>query len=397
MTIDAAVNPFIRDFAQRFGAEPQLFRAPGRVNLIGEHTDYNDGLVMPAAVEFSTWVAASPRKDKKIVVVSQEFQGQFEFTLGKDSSPQRHWTDYVQGVAITLEHTGLHLNGANLLITSNVPMGAGLSSSAALEVATGFALTQIAGIKIDLVELAKLCQRAENQFVGTRCGIMDQFISCLGEQDHCLMIDCRSLEYFKLPIPRNCALVICNTMVRHELASGEYNVRRQQCEEGLAILRRFIPNARALRDVTLQQIEQFASALPELIYRRCRHVISEIQRVRDAAKALQHGELEQFGELMHQSHASLRDDYEVSCPELDVMANIASQIPGVYGARMTGGGFGGCTINLVKKTAVQQVTKNVAVEYRQKAGVEPEIYVSTAADGVGRATDASWRNVQPAI
>lgn len=379
---DPVLHQLVNDFVRRFNEEPQVFRAPGRVNLIGEHTDYNDGFVMPAAIEFSTLAAASKRKDQKLVVASQEFQEEFEFSLDQPSFRKKRWTDYVEGVAVTLIAAGFQIPGANLLISSDVPMGAGLSSSAALEVATGFALLQLAGIKANMVELAKLCQRAENEFVGTRCGIMDQFVSCLAEQGHCLMIDCRSLEFSKLPVPDECALVICNTMVRHELAGGEYNVRRQQCEEGLAILRRFVPQAHSLRDITPEQVAQHAGELPELLYRRSRHVVTEIQRVRDAAEALKAGNLERFGELMRQSHISLRDDYEVSCPELDLLVNIASQQPGVYGARMTGGGFGGCTINLVKREAVQQVTEYIAAEYQANTGVHPEIYVSAAAAGV---------------
>jgi galactokinase len=379
------LHPLISDFERRFGHVPQVFRAPGRVNLIGEHTDYNDGFVMPAALEFSTWVAASPRKDDTFVVASREFNDEFEFSLAGPASRQRRWTDYVQGVAVTLKAAGFQFPGADLMIASDVPMGAGLSSSAALEVATGFALLQFAGTKPDLTQLARLCQRAENEFVGTRCGIMDQFVSCLAEQGHCLMIDCRSLDYAKLPLPERCALVISNTMVRHELASGEYNLRRQQCEEGLEILRRSMPQARSLRDISLQQLEEHAGELPEILYRRCRHVITEIQRVLDAAAALKQGEIERFGGLMRQSHLSLQQDYEVSCPELDLMAEIASAQPGVYGARMTGGGFGGCTISLVKSEAAQQVVDRVAAEYQQKTGIRPEIYVSAAGAGVGPA------------
>jgi galactokinase len=340
---------------------------------------------MPAAIEFNTWAAAGPRSDRKIVVASREFQEEFQFMLEDHSPPRQRWTDYVQGVALTLRQAGFPLTGVNLFITSNVPMGAGLSSSAALEVATAFALLQLAGVKPGLVELAKLCQRAENEFVGARCGIMDQFVSCLAEQGHCLMIDCRSLDYRKVPLPPQCALVICNTMVRHQLAGGEYNVRRRQCEEGLALLQRFLPRAASLRDVTPQQLEQFGPELPQVLYRRCRHVVTEIQRVRDAAAALEEekGSLEHFGELMRQSHESLRNDYEVSCPELDIMVEIASRQPGVLGARMTGGGFGGCTINLVRKETVPQTTMHIAAEYSRRTGVKPEIYVSAAANGVG--------------
>ena len=379
---DPVLHQLVNNFARRFNQEPQVFRAPGRVNLIGEHTDYNDGFVMPAAIEFSTLVACRQTQGPETCCGLSGISRGVRISPGSAFFPQKAMDGLRQGVAVTLITAGFQIPGANLLISSDVPMGAGLSSSAALEVATGFALLQLAGIKPNLVELAKLCQGAENEFVGTRCGIMDQFVSCLAEQGHCLMIDCRSLEYSKLPVPDQCALVICNTMVRHELAGGEYNVRRQQCEEGLAILRRFVPQAHSLRDITPEQVAQYAGELPEVLYRRCRHVVTEIQRVRDAAEALKAGNLERFGELMRQSHISLRDDYEVSCPELDLLVNITSQQPGVYGARMTGGGFGGCTINLVKREAVQQVTEYIAAEYQANTGVRPEIYVSAAAAGV---------------
>jgi galactokinase len=372
----------VRQFQQRFGTNPLLFRAPGRVNLIGEHTDYNNGFVMPAAIEFSTWAAITVRNDRKLIIYSAQFEEQHEFELDATPSPQHHWTDYILGVAITLEKAGLRLHGANLMVHGEVPIGSGLSSSAALEVACGFALLHASGLPIELVRLAKLCQQAENEFVGARCGIMDQFISCLGKAGQCLMIDCQSLDYVALPLPPETALVICNSMVKHSLAGGEYNIRRSQCEEGVALLSRFVPGIRSLRDVTPEQLEHYGHKLPALIARRCRHVVSEIQRVRDAAAALKGSDLELFGELMRQSHMSLRDDYEVSCPELDTLVEIASNQPGVYGARMTGGGFGGCTINLVTREVAQTFSAKVAAEYERQTGVRPEIYVTRAGGGV---------------
>lgn len=369
-------------FQRRFGERPHIFRAPGRVNLIGEHTDYNNGFVMPAAIRFSTWAAITARDDRRISISSAQYEEAFEFSLEDAGPPQGLWTDYVQGVAIILERAGFRLRGANLMIHGEVPIGSGLSSSAALEVASGFALLHTSGHKIDRVQLAKLCQQAENEFVGARCGIMDQFISCLGQRGHCLMIDCESLEYQSLPVPEEAALVICNTMIRHALAAGEYNLRRSECEQGVAILSRFLPQVRSLRDVNPGQFEQHAAELPEVIRRRCRHVVSEIQRVRDAAASLRAGDLPQFGRLMQQSHASLRDDYEVSCRELDIMVEIAGRQPGVYGARMTGGGFGGCTINLVKREAAEKFMAAVAAEYERRTDIRPEIYVSGAAAGV---------------
>ncbi len=276
----------ITQFQQRFGETPEIFRAPGRVNLIGEHTDYNDGFVMPAAIEFSTWAAITSRNDRKLFIYSAQFEEQFDFNLDTAASPQHHWTDYIEGVAITLAKAGLRLHGANLMIHGEVPIGSGLSSSAALEVASASALLHASGQKVELVKLAQLCQQAENEFVGARCGIMDQFIACLGEAGHCLMIDCRSLEYSRLPLPPEVALVICNSMVKHSLAGGEYNIRRAQCEEGVALLSRFLPGIRSLRDVTPEQLQEYEHQLPALIAKRCRHVVSEIQRVREAAAAL---------------------------------------------------------------------------------------------------------------
>ena len=369
-------------FRALYGAEARIFRAPGRVNLIGEHTDYNDGFVMPAAIEFYTWVAISLRPDRKVSVQSINFSEEFEFDLDDRSARAGgRWSDYVQGVAVMLERTGHHLRGANLLIRGEVPIGSGLSSSAAIEVATGLALLQNSGLSLDRVELAKLCRRAENEFVGARVGIMDQFISCNGHRGHALMLDCRSLEFRLLPVPSGASLVICNTMVKHELASGEYNTRRAECEEGVRVLSQWYPGIRALRDVSLAELEKHAGALPPVIYRRCHHVVSENQRVLEAASALERGDLHTFGQLMAASHRSLRDDYQVSCAELDVMVDLAGRQTGVYGARMTGGGFGGCTINLVRAEQVSAFREIVAAEYQRAIGLRPDIFVSSAAEG----------------
>jgi galactokinase len=369
-------------FQHQLGPGAQVFRAPGRVNLIGEHTDYNDGFVMPAAIDFSTWVAILARDDRRVSVYSENFSEQIEFDLA-DKSLQRtgHWSDYVKGVAVALERAGHRLRGARLHLRGEVPIGSGLSSSAAIEVATGFALLANSGISIGRVDLAQLCQRAENESVGTRSGIMDQFISCCGQKGKALLLDCRSLEYKLLPLFENTPLVICNTMVKHELASGEYNTRRAECEAGVRHLSQALPSVRALRDVSLAELELHGRDLPDVIYRRCRHVISENARVIDAASALEQDDLEDFGQLMYESHGSLRDDYEVSCAELDMMVELARQVEGVYGARMTGGGFGGCTINLVKAETVEQFKRAVARGYEEATGLVPEIYVCHAAQG----------------
>lgn len=366
-----------------------MFRAPGRVNLIGEHTDYNDGFVMPAAIEFSTWVAACGRPDRKLAIHSENFSESREFQLDDaNPKPQGHWSDYVRGVAVVLERSGHRLCGANLLIRGEVPIGSGLSSSAAIEVATAFALLAVSGIALDRTEIAKLGQRAENEFVGMRCGIMDQFIACRAQAGHALMLDCRSLDFRRAPLPPGVRLVIGNTMVHHELAGGEYNRRRADCEAGVRHLARTLPHVTALRDVTPADLEQHGRDLPETVYRRCRHVIAENARVEQAATALDQGDLERFGRLMADSHASLRDDYEVSCSELDTMVEIASQIPGVYGSRMTGGGFGGCTINLVREECVDEFRRAVARRYQEATGREPLVYVSGAAAAACEVTEA---------
>jgi galactokinase len=370
-----------RLFAQ-FAGPVRVFRAPGRVNLIGEHTDYNDGFVMPAAIRFYIWVAISPRDDRKLVLKSENFPDQQVIDLA-DMENQRsgQWTDYVTGVALTLEQAGHRLRGANLLIRGDVPVGAGLSSSAAIGVACGMALLANSEINLPAVELAQTCQRSENEFVGARVGIMDPFVSRCGQEGKALMLDCRSLAFELLPIPETVSLVICNTMVKHALSSGEYNTRRKECEEGVRILKTALPEIGSLRDVTLEQLETHRSPLSSVLYRRCRHVISENVRVLAAAAALKKGDLSAFGKLMAESHKSLRDDFEVSCRELDMMVEIASSCDGIYGARMTGGGFGGCTINIVANQSVDVFKQEVFRVYRDKTRLEPQILVSNAAEG----------------
>jgi galactokinase len=376
-----------RTVAERFlavyGTSPSgLFRAPGRVNLIGEHTDYNDGFVMPAAIDFSCYSAIRSRSDRTLSVYSQQFQENIEFNLDRlVGPPKKHWTDYVRGVAAVLRDEGYPLKGADLLIDGQVPIGSGLSSSASIEVSSALALTSLGGITVPLGTLARLCQRAENAYTGARCGIMDQFVSCFGRPDQALLLDCRSLEMTYLALPPNVRLVICNTMVRHELAAGEYNERRASCERSIEAIRKFLPNIRALRDLTLEDLEKYRSLLSEIDFRRCRHVITENARVIDAKEALRHVDLARFGQLMYQSHNSLNHDYEVSCRELNLMVSLARNIPGVYGARMTGGGFGGCTINLVEREVVPEFQTSVAREYEKLTDLSPQIFASSAAGG----------------
>jgi galactokinase len=376
-------NRLAKVFLARFGAKPRLFRAPGRVNLIGEHTDYNDGFVLPAAIELSTCTAIAPRKGQRLHVFSENLQESAEFDL-TETNPQREdrWSDYVRGVALMIQRFGVPLGGADIAIHSDIPSGAGLSSSAALEVSVASALLSTSPRSLELLEIAKLCQRAENEFVGARVGIMDQFAACFGSAGNAILLDCRTLEFERLPLPASLEMVICNTMVKHEHSGGEYNDRRTQCEEGVAVLKRFFPAIKALRDVTLQQLHSHRADFADLIFRRCDHVVSENERVLRCANALQTGDLATVGRCMAESHSSLKDDYEVSCRELDVMVEIATRREGVIGSRMTGGGFGGCTISLVKTEAVEEFKRSIAKEYKAATQIDADIYVSKAGAGV---------------
>ena len=371
-----------RRFRQEYDGQPLICRAPGRVNIIGEHTDYNDGFVLPCAIEFSVYVAASARSDHKLLLRSTEFSERFEFDV-HDLPPKGSgvWADYVIGVAAALKNAELALTGANLLVHGEVPIGSGLSSSAAIEVATALSLLGLTGGKLPLPKVAKLCQSAENDFVGARVGIMDQFISCLGKAGHVLLLDCRSLQFELVPVPEKVKLVICNTMVKHALAGGEYNRRREQCEEGVRILAKSFPGISALRDVTAEQLESRKQDLPRVIYKRCLHVVEENRRVGQAAECLRSGDLEQAGRLMRESHQSLRDLYEVSCHELDEMVEAADGVPGCFGGRMTGGGFGGCTVNLVDAGAAEAFRETVARGYKRRTGISPDIYICSPAEG----------------
>jgi galactokinase len=371
-------------FNKEFHTQAQVSCAPGRVNLIGEHTDYNEGFVLPCAIEFSARVAISPRSDRKLLLRSTEFEEKFDLDLAAlPDAPLDGWCDYVLGVAVTLQKSGYRLKGANLLVHGEVPIGAGLSSSAAIEVASALALLSFSESKPALPEIATLCQRAENEFVGARVGIMDQFVSCLGKQGHALLLDCRSLSYQFVPVPQEMKLVICNTMVKHELSGGEYNRRREECEEGVRILSKSCSKVKALRDVSPDQLSSCSGSMPPVIYKRCQHVVNENRRVLDAVDCLRSGDLKQMGELMRESHRSLRDLYEVSCRELDIMFESAEGLPGYYGGRMTGGGFGGCTVNLVASKNANDFRDSIASRYQKQTRITPEIYICSPASGAG--------------
>jgi len=386
-----------KEFTHHFGGAARWFRAPGRVNLIGDHTDYNQGFVLPAAIQLGTTIGIAPRTDRRVRIVSTRYEERFEAEwkdaaapLAGNPSSRTHWSAYVLGVAQALEQSGLVLPGADLLIHGDVPLGAGLSSSAALEVATALALASLTGTTLDRPTLAGLCQRAENEYVGVRCGIMDQYSSLFGRAGHALKIDCRSLQHEFVPLDPPSAsteqaskLVICNTMFRHTLAGSAYNRRREECESGVRELRRAAPQLESLRDVSMDLLESQKSVLDPTLFRRMRHVVTENARVSEAAIALKAADLVLFGELMRESHRSLCEDFEVSCPELDLLVQLAESIEGVYGSRMTGGGFGGCTVNLVHAEAVVRFRALVAARYTAATQRAPEIYVCEAVDGAG--------------
>ncbi len=372
------------NFTRRFAAAPRVFSAPGRVNLIGEHTDYNDGFVLPMAIERRTVVAAAPRSDRRVVAHSGALDETFEFELDEPGNVRRGiWGDYVEGTARALLARGVAVGGASLFIESDVPRGAGLSASAALETSVGLALASLTGSEtLDRVTLARAGQAAEHEYVGTMCGIMDQYIAALGVERHALLIDCRSLEARRVPLELgDSKLVVCDTGVKHELASSAYNQRRAECDEAVRLLQAALPGVTALRDVDLRSFERHADALPEVVRRRARHVVSENERTLEATRALSAGDFDAFGRLMVASHVSLRDDYEVSCAELDLAVGEALAHPGVYGARMTGGGFGGCTIALVRAEAVPSLIDRVTNALRERFGTSAQAFATDAAGG----------------
>jgi galactokinase len=368
-----------------------LYAAPGRVNLIGEHTDYSDGFVMPAAIDFATVVAISQRTDGRILIHSVNYDERVDKSVSElldDSFASLragrdvHWSDYPAGVLWALREHGVPIeNGFSMTIAGNVPQGAGLSSSASIEVATAIAVLGTTSFDLHLTKIALLCQHAENAFVGANCGIMDQFVSCFGQQDNAVMIDCRWLEYTLAPIPRSVRIVICNTMVKHTVARGEYNNRRVEIEQGTEILRAHRPEIMALRDANLADLTKWGHEMSANVLKRCRHVVTENARVLAAADAFHSSNLTHFGELMRQAHISMRDDFEASCKEIDIMVALAGKLPGCYGARITGGGFGGCTVNLVAASQVEAFTAAMRASYLAATGITAEIYNSRASDG----------------
>ena len=382
---NARTQSLFKEFEAEFGAAPtHMAVGPGRVNLIGEHTDYNDGFVLPIALYRDIRVLLRPREDRIVRAYSREYNGWYEFDLDHLAyDEQILWSNYIQGVAWALEEKGVRLNGMDALVSGNVPRASGLSSSAALEVATAKAMLAASAEPEAVVDvtLALAAQRAENKFVGVNCGIMDQFISVLGKEGHALLIDCRSLEYELIPFPTQAALVIGNTKASRSLAGSAYNERRAQCEEGVRLLQQDLPGITALRDVTSGQLEAHKEKLPEIVYRRCRHIVGENERVLQTVEALRRDDLSEVGHLMDASHESLRHDYEVSSPALDAMVEAMRSVDGCYGARLTGAGFGGCAIALVKPGQEQAMADAIYEQYSKATNIWPEVYTSLPGPG----------------
>ncbi|QJX47981.1 galactokinase [Hymenobacter taeanensis] len=371
-------------FEQQFQHQPLVVRAPGRVNLIGEHTDYNNGFVLPAAIDREIFFAVGLNGTSQIRLFSYDQQESFQTEVTAVHPSETQWANYLLGVVAQFQGKGITIPGFDCVFGGNVPIGAGLSSSAAVECGLAFALNTLLNTNLERMQLARMSQLAEHTYAGVQCGIMDQFASLFGQAGHVVRLDCRSLEYAYFPFDTtHHQLVLCNSGVKHSLASSEYNTRRQECEQGVSILRQYYPEVQSLRDATLAQLEEHRQELGDVVYRRCSYVVEENLRVEAACQSLVAGDLRAFGQEMYGSHAGLRDKYEVSCPELDVLVELAQEFPGVLGSRMMGGGFGGCTINLVETGQVEAFVQHATQGYQQRLGLPLETYQTTITAGVG--------------
>lgn len=385
MNTAPALAAVVQAFKERYAAAPSfVVRAPGRVNLIGEHTDYNDGFVLPLAIDRAVWIALRPARHRHVRVVSLEYGEECEFDFSDDQPRENEWIEYMRGVAWALLNSGCELTGWEAVMTSEVPIGAGLSSSAALELATARAFAAVSAIPWEPRRMALLAQRAENEWVGVNCGIMDQMISAAGAAGHALLIDCRSLEFRAVRLPAETAVVIMDTATRRGLVDSAYNERRASCELAAQLL-----GVTALRDVDLSTFEARAAGMNELVRKRARHVISENERTLAAAEALQQNDAVSAGALMNASHVSLRDEFEVSRAELDTVVNIAQRHDACFGARMTGAGFGGCAVALVQRSAADSFAASVARDYAAATGLQPKVYVCSASAGASVIADGA--------
>lgn len=383
MAINEAIREkVVADFLKNFEGKPLLVRSPGRVNIIGEHTDYNNGFVLPAAIDKAVIVAVVPRDDDRIRLYSGEFDERFDTLISEMQPTDRIWPNYILGVADQLRKRGYALRGFDLAIDGDVPIGSGLSSSAAVECATAFALNELFSLNIGKKDLAFIAQKAEHEFAKVLCGIMDQFASVFGKKDHVIRLDCQSLEYEYVPLRmEGFRIVLLNTNVKHSLGSSEYNTRRQQCESGVALVKAHHPEVNSLRDVSLAQLDHYVAPVDPLVYRRCKYVVEENERLLSGCEDLKAGNVEALGKKMFLSHEGLSREYEVSCAELDFLVDAVRNHPGVLGARMMGGGFGGCTINLVKEEAIEELIREVAASYSKMMGKELTPYIASIEDG----------------
>lgn len=381
------LNKLWKIFNERFtdtGLVKGAFSAPGRVNLIGEHTDYNEGFVLPIAIGKKIIMLGQLRNDRLVQVFDPGYKVKTKFSLDNLTPLKKDtWANYLMGVMDEIQKAGYVLQGANLVFISNIPKGAGLSSSAALEVVTALTMAKLNSLKIEPVEMALLCRRAENNFVGVSCGIMDQYVSCLGQKNYALFIDCRSTNYEPIPFKdHNYQIVICNSKIQRSLVSSEYNKRREECKIAAEFFKHKLNREiRALRDIAIDEFKKYQAQLPEIIARRTRHVISENYRVQAGVQALRMGNYSAFGKLMIESHQSLKDDYEVSCAELDLLVDLALKQEGVLGARMTGAGFGGCTVNLLRREYIDAFEKTIKQGYKKITGINPDIYLTLPTEG----------------
>lgn len=375
--VEAVASTFVKLFKE----QPLLVRSPGRVNLIGEHTDYNMGYVLPAALDKAIYFAIAPAPGGECRVHALDVNQEHRFSLDALHKAQNGWPNYVMGVVDQLMKAGYPVGGFHCVFGGDIPIGAGLSSSAALEAGLAFALNEIFPLRIDRLTLVKLAQKAENEFVGVQCGIMDQFINIFGAEGKALLIDCRSLEYEEHPFDPGIAIVLFDTRVSHSLASSEYNRRRMECGEGVAALRRRHPEISSLRDVSMAMLAESKDTLDSRVYRRCKYVVEENERVIKACEALEQKDIGAFGRYMFQTHEGLRDEYEVSCPQLDALVDLVREMPQVYGARMMGGGFGGCTVNLIAREAVEETTAEVTRRYKERFTAGSRTYVTHISRG----------------
>jgi galactokinase len=369
-------------FRRLFGEDPRIIRSPGRVNLIGEHTDYNNGFVLPAAIDKAIYMAVGRRDDKELHIVSSDLDLSYHGTTERIEPSSLQWPDYLLGVIQQLQQNGHAIGGFNCVFGGEIPLGAGLSSSAALECATAYSLNEIFGLGLDRLTMVKLSQKAENEFVGVKCGIMDQFASMFGRKNHVIRLDCQSLAYEYVPFnTEGISIVLFDTNVKHSLASSEYNTRRQQCEAGVRMIQKHLPEVRSLRDVSLEMLDEWVAPEDQLIFRRCRYVVGENARLLAACDNLQRGDISAFGQKMFATHEGLSRQYEVSCEELDFLVDHVKDNQGVLGARMMGGGFGGCTINLVKEDAIGELVTQTSAAYARAMDKELKAYVGQIENG----------------